>query len=246
MDYSLRMVKVATDVKVGLDVKGFIPITLLDWEGKVASTIFMGGCNFRCFFCHNPELVLSPHDQPSIPWRDVERCLIARQRWIDGVVVSGGEPCANPSLKGLLREIKALGYAVKLDTNGSFPETLKELISEGLIDFVAMDVKTSFSKYNLIGKDIDVGKIRASIKLILSFRLDHEFRTTVVPGLVKKEDVVEIAQYLSSSGGKRYILQQFKPGRVLTEQASRLKPYRLRLLEEFTEEANKYIPTRLR
>lgn len=239
------MVKVATDVKVGLDIKGFIPITMLDWEGKVAATIFVGGCNFRCFFCHNPELVLSSHDLPTIAWRDVERYLINRRGWIDGVVVSGGEPCANSSLKGLLREIKALNYSIKLDTNGSFPETLRELISEGLVDFVAMDIKTSFNRYDLVSS-IDVEKIRASIKLILSFRLDHEFRTTVVPGLVKREDIIEIAKYLSSAGAKRYTLQQFKPGRVLSEEVSRLQPYRLRLLEEFTEEANQYIPTKLR
>lgn len=239
------MVKIAAEVQVSTDLKGFQPITMLDWEGKVASTIFLGGCNFRCFFCHNPELVLYAHELPSIAWRDVERHLMARQGWIDGVVVSGGEPCLNPNLKGLLKQIKGLGYPVKLDTNGSFPAVLEDLIGQNLVDYVALDVKTTFDKYHLVTR-ADPRLIRSSIRLLTSTNTAHEFRTTVVPGLVKREDVSEIARHLGEAGGARYYLQQFKPSKVLAEEAAHIEPYRLRVLEQFVEDADRHIPTKLR
>ena len=132
---------------VGVNIKGHLPVTLLDWEGKVATVLFLGGCNFRCPFCHNPELVLRPDEQPTVPFEDVTAYLAGKKGWIDGVVITGGEPTLSPGLRPLIEKIRALGYPVKLDTNGSNPSVLGALLDAGLVDYVAMDIKSRFEDY---------------------------------------------------------------------------------------------------
>jgi pyruvate formate lyase activating enzyme len=241
------MAKIDFDLQTRTEIKGFIPVTMLDWEGKVAAALFLGGCNFRCPYCHNPELVLSPENLPSISWEIIEKFLTARSSWIDGLVIGGGEPCGNSNLKNLLEDLKKLNFPVKLETNGSFPETLKEIISRKLVNFIAMDVKTSFPKYpDVAMRNVNTEKIKESINLIISSDIDYEFRTTVVPGFVKREDVLEIARYLGRHDAKSYVLQQYKPDKTLDPRAGKIQPYGLRVLEDFAEACNKFLPARLR
>jgi pyruvate formate lyase activating enzyme len=241
------MKKIDVATRLGSSVKGFLPITMLDWEGKVATVLFIGGCNFRCSFCHNPELVLDQGSLDSILFSDIKSYILNKKGWIDGVVVTGGEPTISPELMDILKEIKALEMPVKLDTNGSNPAILKEILSAGLADFVAMDIKTVFERYPEVTRtNIDASAIIESINLIIRFRKDHEFRTTAYPPAVAPDDLVEIARYLGKHGGQRYAIQQFKPDRVLSTVAAEVVPYRLHILEEAAEKCDEYIPTKVR
>lgn len=241
------MQKTDSGVRLGSSIKGYLPITMLDWEGKVATVLFTGGCNFRCGFCHNPDLVLNQESLKPVLFSDIKSYLINKKGWIDGVVVTGGEPTINPELTDILREIRALELPVKLDTNGSNPSILQEILSAGLADFVAMDIKTVFDRYpQVVNARVDTSTIIESINLIIRFRIDHEFRTTAYPGAVTLDELVEIARYLGKIGGYRYAIQQFKPGRVLSSEAAQVIPYRLHRLKEAAEKCDKYIPTKVR
>lgn len=209
--------------------------------------IFTGGCNFRCPFCHNPELVLTPDKGETIPFEAIADYLEKKRGWIDGVVITGGEPTIWPDLADLIQAIKALGYPVKLDTNGSNPDVLEDLIDRGMLDYIAMDFKTVFDKYgNATGLEVAVDDIKRSIDLILRSGLDYEFRTTVYPGAVTPADLVEMADYLSKHGAKRFIIQQYKPGRSLDPAAEEVCPYDLKTLEDAQDACSRYLPTKLR
>lgn len=213
-----------------VEIKGVIPTTMLDWEGKLATTLFVGGCNFRCPWCQNPDLVLRPQEMATVCWEEIEKHLQAKRDWLDGVVVTGGEPTIHSWLAELLERIKALGYPLKLDTNGSRPEVLRDLLLWRLVDFVAMDIKTSFEKYDqACGTRVDTEAIRESINLILDSGTDHEFRTTVVPEYVEEADILEIAGYIP--GAKRYVLQQFSSKKTLAAEMSKVRPYDGRFLQ---------------
>ena len=214
-------------------IKGFSGTTLIDFPGRIASIVFIGGCNFRCPFCHNPELVLPDMIEylPEINQDEVIEELKKRKGFIQGVTITGGEPLVWDRLIDFLREIKSLGLEIKIDTNGSFPERLKEL--KNLADYVAMDIKSSPSKYHLAtGIDIDLDKLKESIAIVKTFR-DYEFRTTVVPGFVDQEDIHEIGETIK--GAKRYVLQQFKPTKAIDPNTLSIIPYTLERLEEFRE-----------
>lgn len=191
-----------------IKIKGIQKLTLLDYPGIVACTIFLGGCNFRCPFCHNYELVES-NDSEELDEEEVLYFLKSRSKLLSGVVISGGEPTIHDELNGLLRSIKDLGFLVKLDTNGTRPEKIKELIGEGLIDYISMDIKNSFSKYplttNVKGDYEDV--IKESIRIIKDSRLPHEFRTTVVRELHDEDDFYEIKKMIGDD--ENYYLQSF-------------------------------------
>lgn len=241
------MKKTDPAARLGGSVKGFLPITMLDWEGKVATVLFIGGCNFRCSFCHNPELVLDQESLAPVLFSDIKSYILNKKGWIDGVVVTGGEPTTSPELMDILKEIKALEMPVKLDTNGSNPAILEEVLSAGLADFVAVDIKTVFERYPEVTRtNIDASAIIESINLIMRFRTEHEFRTTAYPPAVSPDDLVEIARYLGEHGGKRYFIQQFKPDRVLSTVAAEVVPYKLHILEEAAQMCDKYIPTKVR
>ena len=192
-----------------MKICGFNKTTLLDYPGRVACTIFLGGCNFRCPFCQNGALVVEPGSQPEYSQEEILAFLKKRKGILDGVCVSGGEPTLSDGLPDFLREIKDLGYDVKLDTNGSRPSIVKKLAADGLIDKVAMDIKACPSNYHVLtGVNVDLDAIRETAGWLLNGDLDYEFRTTVVRELHSEKDFQEISQWLS--GAKAYYLQAYR------------------------------------
>ena len=195
-------------------LSGLQKLTLLDYPGHVACTVFTAGCNFRCPFCHNALLVLPERIQADPDGEEkVLAFLKRRQGVLDGVAVTGGEPLLHRDIGAFLEKVKALGYAVKLDTNGSFPDRLRELVEAGLVDRVAVDIKNGPSRYaETIGvPDFDLGPVERSKDYLLSGAVEYEFRTTVVKGLHTRESLIEAARWIE--GAREYYLQQFKdPG----------------------------------
>lgn len=195
-----------------MKICGLQKTTLIDYPGKIACTIFLYGCNFRCGFCHNPELVIERNDN-TISKQEILDFLNKRKKYLEGVCITGGEPLMNLE-KDFLNEIKKLGYLIKLDTNGSFPERLKEFINEGLIDFISMDIKSSLEKYSYVSSsEVDIKKIKESIRIIINSNIDYEFRTTILENIHDKEEVKKIAlllDNLAETKVKKYVLQGFK------------------------------------
>ena len=227
-------------------ILGLQKISLIDYPGKVCSVIFLSKCNFRCGYCHNPELVFDI-DLPEIKEEEVMKVLDERKGFIDGVCITGGEPTLHKELPDLIRKIRGLGFKVKLDTNGSNPKMLQDLIEKRLVDFIAMDVKNVFERYEeTTNSKVSTEVIKESIKTIISSGIEHEFRTTVLPKFHKKEDIVEIAKdYLK--GAKKYVLQQFMPSeKMLDKSLLTEKRFSEKDLKTLREECNKYINTEIR
>jgi len=187
-------------------------VSLIDYPGRIASVLFLGGCNLRCPFCQNADLVLRPDELPHLAERDVIESLSRRRSLLDGVVVTGGEPLIHgDELFALLGRLHAAGFAVKLDTNGYEVDILRRVLASGVVDYVAMDVKTSLAKYErAAGRQLEAARVVSAVEAVKSSGVAHEFRTTCVPGLVERDDVVAIATMLGP--GERYFLQQFRPG----------------------------------
>ena len=191
-----------------MNIQGFQKLTLLDFPGKMACTVFTGGCNFRCPFCHNASLVNDPLCYTSSA-DEVLEYLKKRKGILDGVCITGGEPLLQPDLEDYIKRIKALGYSVKLDTNGYLPDRLENLLKTGLIDYVAMDIKSSKDGYSkAAGIDIDIKKIEKSVELLKNGNIPFEFRTTVVKGIHSVNDFKNIAEWIK--GTKKYFLQKYK------------------------------------
>ncbi|MBO5421705.1 MAG: anaerobic ribonucleoside-triphosphate reductase activating protein [Clostridia bacterium] len=192
-----------------MKICGFQKMTMLDYPGKVACTVFTGGCNFRCPFCHNALLVTEIDDENVFDEEEIISYLYKRKGIIDGVCITGGEPLLQKDIAEFLQKIKATGLPVKLDTNGSYPQKLRELVEKGLVDYVAMDIKNSKEKYaETIGlSDYDLSKVEESVEFLLSGAVDYEFRTTVVREFHTQEDILNIASWISDA--KRYFLQGF-------------------------------------
>ena len=191
-----------------MNIQGLQKMTLLDYPGRVACTVFLGGCDFRCPFCHNFELVEGPFP-PAMSEDDLFAFLQKRRGLLDGVAVTGGEPCLRPDLPEFLRKVRDAGFPVKLDTNGAHPVMLARLIDEGLVSYVAMDVKNAPAKYAETAgfARIDLGSIRESVALLLQGAVEYEFRTTVVRELHEARDFEEIGAWIA--GARRYFLQPF-------------------------------------
>ncbi len=190
-------------------IDGLQKMTLLDFPGKVACTVFTGGCNFRCPFCHNALLVTELPENPDYTVDEILAFLKKRSGLLDGVAITGGEPLINSDIADFIKKIRDLGYAVKLDTNGSYPDRLKALVAEGLIDYVAMDIKNCREKYaQTVGlKSLDLSKIEESVDFLKSGAVDYEFRTTVVKEFHTVEDIRNTAEWIK--GARRYFLQNF-------------------------------------
>ena len=192
-----------------MNISGLQKLTLLDFPGRLAATVFFGGCNFRCPFCHNASLVLSPGECEKISEEEFFEFLTSRRGKLTGVCITGGEPTLYPGLRDFIKRIKDMSFAVKLDTNGTNPDLLESLIDEGLVDYVAMDVKNSPENYSMtVGCEVDMEKIGRSVSILLSGKVDYEFRTTVVRELHSIDDFKAISEWIK--GAKRYFLQTFE------------------------------------
>ncbi|MCK4248995.1 MAG: anaerobic ribonucleoside-triphosphate reductase activating protein [Candidatus Omnitrophica bacterium] len=228
-------------------IKGFNPTTLIDWPGRVASIIFLGGCNFRCPYCHSPDLVLNPQDLSDIPVDEVKSYLKEKKGWIKGLVITGGEPTLYREIEDFIADFKKTDIPLKLDTNGSRPEVLKKLLKKNLIDYIALDIKAPLEPtqnknavYDLItGVKTDISKIKRSIELIRKSNIDYEFRTTIAPGQLELEDIKKIASFIT--GARRYILQQFVPNNTLSPEMKEIKSLPIEELEKMAESARTYV-----
>lgn len=219
-------------------IGGFQKTSLLDYPDQVSSIFWTVGCNFNCPFCYNKNLVEDKVEK--IPEGEILSFLKKRKGLLDGVVISGGEPLLQEDLVDFAGKIKKLGYLVKIDTNGTFPDKIKELIDKKQVDYIAMDIKAPKKKYNtLTGIKTDISKIEKSIEIIKNNSTDYEFKTTFIPQLLQKEDIVEIAKWLE--GAKRFYLQQFKNNPpLISSKLENLKPYSKEELEMTLEEIKPY------
>ncbi|MDD5132353.1 MAG: anaerobic ribonucleoside-triphosphate reductase activating protein [bacterium] len=224
-----------------LKIKKFVENSLIEWEGKISAVIVVGGCNFSCPFCHNGVLVKSHADIAEISQDKVLRILKEKKDWLDGVVISGGEPCLYHELFDFIKKVKELELPIKLDTNGYLPKMLGSLIRQKLVDYVAMDIKAPLNdKYTqLSGTKVNLDRIKESIELLRTSGIDYEFRTTFVPNMLEKNDLVEIATYLQ--GSKRFYIQQFSPEVTLDHSLNTLVPYTLNYLRETELACKKYV-----
>lgn len=192
-----------------MKICGLQKLTLLDYPGNIACTVFLGGCNFKCPYCYNSSLINLNDCKVFMSEDELLSFLDLRKGKLKGVAITGGEPLINPDIKDLIIKIRNKGYQVKLDTNGSFPDRLKELIDNKLLDYVAMDIKNSYDKYNFTtGVHADIIKIKQSIELLLSNKVDYEFRTTVIQEFHEVEDFKVIGQMIK--GAKNYFIQSFQ------------------------------------
>nr|WP_277995672.1 MULTISPECIES: anaerobic ribonucleoside-triphosphate reductase activating protein [Moorella] len=215
--------------------------SLVDFPGEVCTTVFYGGCNFRCPWCHNADLVLRPFTLPEISPEEVLNLLSRRRSWVQAVCITGGEPSLAPGLEEFIRSLKSCGFKVKLDTNGTHPGILARLLTDGLLDYVAMDVKAPPEKYNLLaGTKVDLESVRESIAFIKNSRIAYEFRTTVVPGLLLEQDLLAIGRLLR--GARRYVLQQYQPaGTLLDADFQALRPYPGATLQSMAQKLHSFI-----
>jgi len=229
-----------------MEIKGFINLSLVDWDGKISSVVFLAGCNLRCPFCYNVNLVLHPEKLPTIPFEQIEDRLKKSRGWVDGVVITGGEPTIHSDLPELCQKIKKLGFLVKLDTNGTNPVMMKELINRKLVDYVAMDIKAPLTKEKhsrVCGVNMEnlLEKIEKTIDILLEDGVEYEFRTTMILGLHDERDIEEICQRIR--GCRRYVIQNYK-GDVETIDAKfkNLKPFSEEEMKAFFTTAKKIIP----
>lgn len=192
-----------------MNFSGFQRLTLLDYPGKVACTLFTSGCNLRCPFCHNASLVTHIDNTNIYKEEEILSYLKKRQGILEGVCISGGEPLLHAEIEDFICKVKRLGYSVKLDTNGFFPDKLISLVNKGLIDYVAVDFKNCYEKYALTAgvENLDIAPFKKTVEFLLSGAIDYEFRTTVVDGLHQTQDIVNIAKTIF--GAPRYFLQSF-------------------------------------
>ena len=221
-----------------MNLQGYQKLTLLDFPGKVACTVFTGGCNFKCPFCHNASLVLSPNEFKSAQ-EDIFIYLSSRKGIIDGVCITGGEPLLQPDIEDFIVKVKELGLLVKLDTNGSFPSKLKTLLDKGLLDYVAMDIKASKENYSkLCGADINIKDIEKSVEILKESNIPYEFLTTAVKELHTKEDFYNIGLWLK--GTERYFIQGFVDSGNLIKEG--LSTFSAAEMKELLKEVQQNIP----
>jgi len=234
-------------------IKGFLETSFSDWPGKMVSVLFLPSCNFRCRYCHNHDLVLRPEKYSDFPWEFILAGMEKRKGWIDGVCLTGGEPTLHPWLPRLVRELRSakgltIGgepLSIKLDTNGSNPEVLEELVDGRLVDYVAMDLKAPLQagRYSEItgislGEE-EMSRIQASIQILLSGRVDFEFRTTLAPAFLAEEEVYDLARRVR--GARRYQLQNFNPRDTLDESLREIAPADPELLRRMQKNVDEII-----
>lgn len=214
---------------------GIQKTSLSDFPDRLATVLFTPDCNLRCPFCHNWRIVLDPKP-PFLTEATVLKILEKRKKYVDAVVLTGGEPTIHKELPRFLRCLKKRGFAVKLDTNGFFPQVLEKCMPH--VDYVAMDVKTSLEKYRFLGA-ADTSNLLHAVEIFKKGKVEYEFRTTVVPGFVDKEDVLEIGEIVK--GGSRFAFQQFVPGDTLDGTLNSVKPYTADVIDGFAAVMSQYV-----
>lgn len=222
-----------------MNISGLQKLTLLDFPGKLACTVFTAGCNFRCPFCHNASLVL-PGEMPHMDTEEVLSFLKKREGILEGVCITGGEPCLQDDLEQFIETVRSMGFLIKLDTNGSFPQKLSSLLEKGLLDYVAMDIKTSKEKYlEVCGVKNEklLQNVIESVEILKSSTVHHEFRTTTAKELQTKEDFEKIGEWLK--GEKRYFIQQYETSGELV--GAKMTPYSKGELSAFADIMRKYV-----
>ena len=231
-----------------MEIKGFIDLSFVDWDGKLSCVIFLPNCNFRCPFCHNTTLVLHPEGGETISFERVEHYLKKQRGWIDGVCITGGEPTLHRDLPDLCSKLKEMGFLVKVDTNGTNPLMMKELMDGGLIDYIAMDIKApltveKYSRAAGINAEKLLGKVKETIRILLESKMDYEFRSTVVPTLHEEEDIKEICDGVK--GCKKYVLQKFDVSlgkTTIDPDFSKLRPFTDEKMKTFLTIAQELLP----
>jgi pyruvate formate lyase activating enzyme len=207
-----------------VEIRGLEKFSSKDFPGHISSTVFLGGCTFRCPFCHNADLVLRPESFPVLPMDLFLSYLDSRKGWLEGVCVTGGEPLLSEDLEDLVRVVRERGLLVKIDTNGSLPGRLEKLVGEGLVDWIAMDIKAPLERYSEVaGVAVRTEDIARSAAMVRGSGLKYLFRTTVVPGLLGREDIRKIGVWLE--GAEVYQLQQFVPHDTIDPAWLDVKPY---------------------
>lgn len=220
-------------------VAGIVPTTATDFPGRIAATVFLAGCNFRCPFCHNPELVVGPFPS-AMTIEELGVWLQERRGFLDGLCISGGEPLLGlKRVVALCQQAKAAGLAVKLDTNGSRPKELARLIEAGLVDYVAVDVKASPARYaEAAGRSVDPTRVKTTVELLRRWRVAHELRTTIVPRLHTARDMEALGQWIG--GDSTYVIQPFYPARTLSPRWRTEPPPTPEMLTSLAERARVY------
>jgi len=214
---------------------GLQKTSLIDFPNKISSILFTVGCNLRCPFCYNGRLIIDPKP-PFLSEEDALKILRSRKKYVDAVVITGGEPALNNDLPVFVRRLKDEGFSVKLDTNGFFPEVLEKCLSS--LDYVAMDFKTSLEKYKLMGVN-DTRNLLHSLEMLKKGNVDYELRNTTVPTIVTEEDIPKMGETVK--GARRFAFQQFVPGETLDKTLNSLKPYPSEVISSFAETMKDYV-----
>ena len=223
-------------------IKGFLETSFIDWPGKIVSVVFLPYCNFRCPYCHNHGLVLAPDKQKTVSTEYIFQRLDEFRGWIDGVCITGGEPTLHPYLSELIRQFRSKGFLIKLDTNGTFPDVLGNLMSKGLIDYVSMDVKGPLDEIRYsrcAGVPVKLRNIRESIALLKDGAIPYEFRVTVVPGLLDKDAIQEMAKQLVCVD--KFTIQGFNPSDPLNPKLRDDNPYKDEKLDDLRGDVSKIL-----
>ena len=224
-----------------MQIGGLQKTSLIDYPDKLAAIVFTAGCNFRCGFCYNPELVTQIDKKSLVSEKDIIEFLEKRKKVLDGVVITGGEPTMHKDLPKFIRKIKKMGYLVKLDTNGTNPKMLSKLIKDKLIDYIAMDIKGSLRRYmGIVKVKVDTKSIKESIEIIMGSGLPYEFRSTILPKLYKKQDLERMAKLVQ--GADKYYLQKFRAEEKLNDLAfKRCESYTDKEMKELARICQEYV-----
>jgi len=227
-------------VSRGFPLVGIERLSLSDYPGKICANLIVPGCNFRCPYCNQGELIFDFIPMPRVSEDEAIAFLHPRLGFLDGACLTGGEPIIHRELPAFLERLKSIGSLVKLDTNGSHPGRLGHVLGRRLVDYVAMDVKVPLGRYQeTVGYRISREELLGSIQLIRRSGVDYEFRTTVVPGIIDGDDLEEIAKTLM--GSKRYVLQGFKPGKTISPACEHIEAYTLTEMRQFADRVSPYI-----